>query len=251
MSRAGVLLSMVLLLGFASDSFATPGAFTDPAAFQAAVPAPTGSVDFETLADGAVVSGTTQTPAGMSTGIVLPAPLADVLDPGGPDLELRVVQNGGDNPASSGTRSLGVVDAGNFHAIAAGSAISFGFSQAVDAFGLTIITPEEPGGALFDADTRLVVAGEPTAQLALADGQLLGTFNGREYRAYFLGVVANAPFSAASLEYDAATPDSGYFFNIDDLVISVPEPGALVSLSSGCLLLTALDRLRSRRRRRS
>lgn len=80
--------------------------------------------------------------------------------------------NGGHNPSQSGTQSLGVVDPGNFDAVTAGSAMQFGFTQPVEGFALTIITPEEPGGALFDDDVRLVVPGEATASLLLAGGSI-------------------------------------------------------------------------------
>jgi len=145
---------------------------------------------------------------------------------------------------------MGVDDAGNFDAITAGSPLAFTTTQPVGAFGLTLVTPEEPGQALFDGDTRLVVPGEATASLALADGTLLGTFNGREYRAYFLGVVGVAAFSSATLEYAGATPISAFFFNVDDLVISLPEPGADALLVAGAALLLALGRRREARRKR-
>ncbi|MGH0031842.1 MAG: PEP-CTERM sorting domain-containing protein [Myxococcota bacterium] len=240
--RCRTLLALAIALGLARAGAAAPGAFTDPAAFASAVPGGTTSVDFESFSDGTLLSGTTQTPAGAAAGVVLPGPLADVLDPGGPALPLRVVVDAVDNPASSGTRSLGVEDAGNFHAVTAGTPLAFAFTAPVEAFGLTVVTPEEPGGALFDADVRLLVPGEATAQLSLADAQLLGTFGGREYRAYFLGVVGGATFSSATLDVGATTPASGFFFNLDDLVVPLPEPGALPGLLAGALLLAALRR---------
>jgi hypothetical protein len=235
-----VLLAVVLLgLGAGRGS----QAFTDPVAFAAAVPGGVTSVDFEALAGGTLVSGVTLTPPGAAAGIALPPPLADVLDPTGPPLQLQVVADSGDNPASSGTRSLGVQDPGNFNAFAAGGALAFQFSAPVQAFGLTLVTPEEPNGALFDGDVQLFAPGTATAILALADGSLLGTFGGREYRAYFLGVVATTPFTSASLAFGGTTPASGFFYNVDDLVVPVPEPALPPSLLAGVALLAGLRRL--------
>jgi hypothetical protein len=182
---------------------------------------------------------------------VLPAPLADLLDTGGPNLELQVVEDAGDNPAASGVRTLGVDDGGNFDAITGGAPLAFTFTQPVEAFGLTLITPEEPALALFDGDAQLDVSGEPTAALSLADGQVLGTFGGREYRAYFVGIVGASAFSSATLSYAASTPDSSFFFNVDDLAIAVPEPEPLLTLALGFALAQALARRRNRTPRES
>lgn len=246
-AAARALAGTGLLWALAGTAAAAPGAFTDRAAFQSAVPGGVATLDFESLPDGAPLSGTTHTPTGSAAGVVLPGPIADVLDPGGAPLALRVVVDPLDNPASSGTRSLGVEDAGNFHALAAGSTLMFGFTSPVEGFGLTLITPEEPGGALFDGDVRLLVSGEPTASLSLADGQLLGTFGGRSYRAYFLGVVGASPFAAATLDFGAAAPESGFFFNLDDLVVPMPEPRGDASFVAASLLIGALA-WRSRRK---
>ena len=244
--RIGPLLLAVGLVAASAD--AAPGAFTDASAFAAALPGGTATIDFEALPDGSPLSSTTQTAAGAGAGIVLPAPLVDVLDPSGPPLPLRVVANAGDNPASSGSKSLGVEDPGNFHAVVAGSMLGFGFTAPVDAFGLTLVTPEEPGAALFDGDLRLLVPGQATASLVLADGHSLGTFGGREYRAYFLGVVGTAPFTSASLDLGPATPPGTFLFNVDDLLVPVPEPGTSASLLAGAAWLAALRRLDRTRR---
>ncbi len=237
---------IALVLGFAGIGQASPGAYTDAAGFAAAIPGGVATVDFESLANGAPLSGTTQTPPSAAAGVVLPGPVVDVLDPTGPALSLRVVVDAADNPASSGTRSLGVDDTGNFNALTAGTSLAFGFTAPVDAFGLTIITPEEPGNALFDGDLQLVVPGEATATLALGDGQSLGTFGGRDYRAYFVGVIGASSFSAATLDAGGTTPVSGLFFNVDDLVVPVPEPGT----ASGLLACAALLRVMQISRRK-
>jgi hypothetical protein len=134
------VLAVLPLLWIAAPARSAPGAFTDRAAFQTAVPGGVATLDLESFSNGTSLSGTTQAPAGAAAGIVFPGPIADVLDPGGPPLDLRVVVDAVDDPAGSGTRVLGVDDAGNFHAITAGSAMMFGFTSSVEAFGLTLIT---------------------------------------------------------------------------------------------------------------
>lgn len=240
-SLRAVLLS-VLLFAAVGPAAAAPGAFTTAGAFAAAVPGSVATFDFESVPGGTDVSGTTLA-VGVG-GITLPGPLADVLDPGGPALSLRVVVDGGDNPASSGSRSLGVGDPGNFDAIVAGTTLAFSFPEPVLAFGLTIITPEEPGAAFFDDDLLLLVPGESTASLTLSDGEPLGTFGGRAYRSYFLGVVGAAAFSSARLETGGATPPSGFLYNVDDLRIPLPEPGAASGLLGGSAFLLLLGRRR-------
>lgn len=175
-----------------------------------------------------------------SASVTLPDPLPAVLDASGPVLSLRVVADPVDNPAASGSRSLGVEDPDNFHAITAGTSLDFSFSDPVLAFGLTIVTPEEPDLALFDGDLLLSVPGESTAALQLTDGEALGVFGAREYRTYFLGVVAGTPFSTARLEPGGATPTSTYLFNVADLRIAAPEPAGAVVWLAGAVRLRLL-----------
>jgi hypothetical protein len=59
-------------------------------------------------------------------------------------LPLRIVADALNSPAASGTNSPGVEDPKNFHAITAGTSIEFSFPEPVLAFGLIIITPEDP-----------------------------------------------------------------------------------------------------------
>jgi hypothetical protein len=244
-SFAGALVLAFALATIPDLATAAPGAFSDAASFMTALASGTTAIDFEALADGADVSGTTQ--LSMSAGVTLPGPVVDELDPSGPLLPLRVVADAGDNPASSGSRSLGVEDPKNFHAIAAGTDLVFTFPDPVQGFGLTIITPEEPGLALFDDDLELSVSGEATASLSLAGGQSLGMHGGREYRAYFLGVVGAAPFSTARLDAGPSAPTSGFLFNVDDLLLPVPEPTGAGALLTGAALLHGLRRRRDRR----
>jgi hypothetical protein len=242
-------LAGVLLFGLVAAAQAS-GPYTDRTAFEAAVTGATGALDFESHANGAVVSGATLAPPGSVSAIVLPGPISDVLDPSGAPLQLRVVEDSGNNPASSGSKSLGVEDPGNFHSFTSGSVLQFTFTQPVQAFGLTLVTPEEPNAALFDLDALLTVPGQATAGLSLADGTTLGSFNGREYRAYFLGVVGSAAFSTATLDFGSATPDSGFFFNLDDIVIPLPEAGRDPMLVAGMALLWALRRCGKKIRRK-
>lgn len=235
-----LMFVMLLAVAGAGQVAAAPGAFSDPAVFALNAESDLAVFDFESLANGVPLSGATVTPAGATTGVVLPPPVTDALAPTGPALPLRVVEDALNNPASSGTRSLGVTDAKNFNAFTAGTAVDFAFTAPIDAFGLTVVTPEEPGAALFDADLALSVPGDATASLSLSDGVLLGTFGGRDYRSYFLGVVGASSFSNATLEVGGSAPVSGFFFNVDDLTISLPEPTLVSGLLGGMLLLVSL-----------
>lgn len=234
-------LAIALLMPSAARA---AGAFSNKNAFAAAVPGGVATVGFESLAIGTPVSGTTQTAAGASAGVALPAPIADVLDSGGPALVLKIVGDPVNNPASSGSRSLGVADPGNFNAITAGASLVFTSTTPVIAFGLTVITPEEPGAALFDGDLRLRVSGQTTAQLTLADGQSLGIHGAREYRAYFLGVVGASTFTKATLELSSSVAPSSFFFNVDDLAVPLPEPDQTSLLLAGAALLWSCARIR-------
>jgi len=242
-TRAAASL-LALAVGWITPSTAGAAstAYSDTAPFASAVPGGVASVDFEALSNGTLLSGTTQTAPGAGASIVLPPPVPDVLNSTGPPLQLRVVKNTGDNPASSGSNSIGVDDAGNFHALASGSVLAFSFTEPTTAFGLTLVTPEEPGGALFDGDAVLNVPGHPSAPLVVADGQLLGTFGGRTYRAYFMGLVSTSAFTSASLDFGPTTPPSGFFFNVDDLSVPAPEPGQGLALIAGSTLIAMLRR---------
>lgn len=239
------VLAIALLVPSAARA---AGPFSNENAFAAAVPGGVATIDFESLAIGTSVSGTTQTAAGASAGVSLPTPIADVLDSGGPALALQIVGDPVDNPASSGSRSLGVPDPGNFNAMAAGASLVFTSTAPVVAFGLTVITPEEPGAALFDGDLRLRVSGQATAQLTLADGQSLGIHGSREYRAYFLGVVGASTFTTATLELSSSVSPSTFFFNVDDLVVPLPEPDQTPLLLAGAALLGSFARIRLTRK---
>ncbi len=238
-------LAIALLMPSAARA---AGAFSNKNAFAAAIPGGVAAADFESLAIGASVSGTTQTVAGAGAGVVLPAPIPDVLDSGGPALMLQIVGDPVNNPASSGSRSLGVADPGNFDAITAGSSLVFTSTTPVIAFGLTVITPEEPGTALLDGDLRLRVPGQATAQLTLADGQSLGIHGAREYRAYFLGVIGASTFTTATLELSSSVEPSSFFFNVDDLVVPLPEPDQTSLLLAGAALLWTRAHMRLTRK---
>lgn len=244
--RLAVWAALAVLLA-PNPGIAAPGAFTREDTFAASVPTGLARVDFEAFGAGTELSGALLTAAGASAGISLPAGLPDVLDPARPRLELVVVEDPVDSPASSGRRSLGLEDPGNFDAIPSGEPLTFRLSAATTAFGLTVITPEEPGGALFDGDLELRVAGEKTARLALADGPTLGTFGGREYRAYFLGIVGRSAFSTVQLITGPSAAPSTFLFNLDDLVVPLPEPRSTLTALTGSVLLAVLGRGRVRR----
>lgn len=218
--------------------------FTDQTDFLAALPGPAGVLNFDSLAGGTVLSGSTQNvTGGAGTGILFPASIPDILDPPN-TLDLVVVADSGDNPTSSGLNSLGAVDPGNFNTLVAGSIFSFGFSDEINAFGLNFITPDE----MFDTDIQLHI-GIDIAELLVSDAVSLGTFGGDEYFAYFLGITTDTGFTTASIEY-AAGVDGFFLYNIDDITVATtpgnaPAPGTPVLLLGAGLLLQIARRRKS------
>ncbi len=246
---APCIASALLFIGSATTSHAAGTAYSDKAAFLTAVPGPASTLDFESLAPGADLSGASVTVGSVS--ITFPLEVDDVAGDPGDKLNLRVVDDVGDNPTTSPTQSLGVDDIGNFDTLIAGCEIPLTFSPPASSVGLSLITPEAPGTLLFDDDVQLVVPGEATALLTLSDGQFVGNFDGDDYYEYFLGVVSTNPVTTATLSYDVATPDGSFLFNVDDVVI-VPEPGGVLQLlvgSAGLFLMTHRRRLSRERQR--
>lgn len=207
--------------------------FTDEATFLAALPGPAGVLDFDSLAGGTLLSGSTQNVSGgPGTGIIFPASIPDILSP--PDtLDLIVVADSGDNPTSSGGNSLGADDPGNFNTLVAGSGFSFGLTSAVNAFGLTFITPDQ----MLDSDIQLHI-GADIAELLVSDGQSLGIFGGSEYFAYFLGITSDIAFTSASIEY-ASGVDGAFLYNIDDITVATAPPSGVPAPGTPALLITA------------
>jgi len=236
-----------------NDFNSTPEGYTNRDAFLAQLAGLAGIVDFDSLLAGAILNSTTVSVVGPQIGysVQFPAAVADVLTPGGsPPIDLKVVEDTGNNPTASSTQSLGTDDSENFDAIVSGTDLQFSFAQPLQAFGLHLVTPDEPNVALFDFDAQLSAPGMPTIKLDVDDSVLVDTVNGIEYRAYFLGIAGqpDLPFSTATLSYGPSTPDGSFLFNIDD-IIAVPEPARLMLLVAGLAGLSALPRSGSRRRR--
>lgn len=220
------LLVALQLTVYSIQSQATD--FTDQSAFLSALPGSGGVLNFDTLAGGTDLSGTTQTvTGGPGTGIIFPTFVSDYQ---GTTLHLQVVANASNNnPTTSNPNSLGTDDTGNFNTIIGGTVITFGLTSPVNAFGLSFITPDQ----MFNDDFRLVAGGN-TASLAANARTLVGNFSGVNYYAYFLGVVENIGFSSASLEYGSAVSGGPFLYNVDDITVAaIPEPSTLVLLLGG------------------
>lgn len=223
-------LAALLLTVYPVQSQATP--FTDKNAFLTALPGPAGVLDFDSLAGGTILSGTTQTvTGGPGTGISFPASVTHWQNL---THQLQVVANvGNSNPTTSNPNSLGADDTGNFNTIVGGTVINLGLTSPVNAFGLSFITPD----LMFNGDI-LLVAGGNTASLVASAGTLVGNFGGVDYYAYFLGVIENAGFSSASIQYGSGVSGGPFLYNADDITVavtstSVPAPGTLMLLLGG------------------
>jgi hypothetical protein len=229
-------------MGAGTAARAVAQSYSDKDAFLVAAPTPVSILDFEAMTTGYDLSG-----AFVSMGsftINFPDTVDDVAGDPGETLSLMVVDDIGDNPTSSPNQSLGTNDIGNYDLLIAGTEVPLSFSTTVSGIGLSIITPEPPGTFLLNSEVQLVVPGEATATLNLADGQLLGNFDGDDYYAYFLGVIAFDAITTATLSYNPATPDGSFLFNIDDILV-VPEANASLLLMAGLAGLLALDNRRS------
>ena len=201
--------------------------YTDQAAFMAALPGTTTTLNFETVTVPFVInSGDTV------DGITFNYNFG----PGQPvDMQVSSSIDTG-YATTSGTNFLGTTDADIF---LDDDDFTMDFA-AVSAIGLYIITAETPNFTLFDDDIQLT-AGGGTAYLdvsalqsTLSDGSLV----------YFLGLIdTTGSFTTASL----TTPNSstGFYYNIDDITTSaVPLPGALWLFVSGLLGLITVSRRR-------
>ena len=231
------LLFGALTLVAPTLAHATTMGFTDPAAFQAAIAGlSSGTLDFESIPAGTLLStaGLTQAVGATGVGITFPAGVPNVL--GGPPLDLEV--NGLTSP---GSHVLGTDDPGNFDQLIGGTSLGLAFTAPVTGFGLTIISVDTPGVTLLDGDLVLT-AGGATASLAVADGTFLGTANltgggTQDVYAYFLGLTSDTAFSGASLDVGAGVPDGAFFYYLDDFVAAVPEPSTALLLGLGLLSL--------------
>ena len=152
-TRMALCLAVLgLLLGRISVAHATPLSigYTEKGAFLGELTGlNAGELDFEGLAPG-VVSGATLDVPGSGVGVTLPSSITDVLGGPGETLDLIVVEDTGDNPTTSGIRSLGADDPGNFNTITALANIDLAFTGPIRAVGLSIISPDEQNVALVE-----------------------------------------------------------------------------------------------------
>lgn len=219
--------------------------YTDKTAFVAALPGPAGVLDFDGLAGGTILTGTTQNVVGgPGTGIIFPASIPDLLDPPN-TLDLVVVTDAGDNPTTSPANSIGAQDPANFDTIVGGTEFDLGLTGGVNAFGLSFITPD----SMLDGDIQLLI-GSDTASLSVADGESLGLFGGTEFFAYFLGVVSDTAFASAGVRYGPGA-EGAFLYNIDDITVAQSTPAAAPVPGTPFLFLSAAGIALVWRRRRS
>lgn len=207
--RAAIFVVWLL----AAPAAGSPIGFHDPGAFAAALPSPAAVPDFEDvrasteIADGALLGGITFH-----------------YDLGGHRL---LVTDAWDT--TSGTRSLGAT--GGDYALLDGDDIRLEFAP-MRAVGLSVVTSDDVLAgeiALTTRDGSVAVTAEPLG--LLPDGG----------RVHFLGLVAPEPFRAATLAF---ADDGGIHFtyNLDDIVLAVPEPGTAALLAAALVGLAGLCR---------
>ena len=97
--------------------------------------------------------------------------------------------------------------------------------------GLFVIT-SDPALA---SEIELVTA-VGTALATLGDGGLV----------YFLGLVATTQFSSATLDF-ADDGEINFAYNVDDITTAVPEPGTLVLLGMGLVVIGQRARRETKR----
>jgi hypothetical protein len=192
--------------------------YTDRIAFDAV--GPVSLIDFETLASGSILSGST------ASGVTF------TYNFGGVNL---TVDNFFDT--TSGSKYLGTNDGG---LLQDGDNLTFSFSP-VSGFGLYIISQD----TLMDGDFTLT-SGSTTASLSAASiQQTLGDGSS----VWFLGLRSNTSDAFSSVVLETHGGGSAFLYNLDDIVtanvIVVPEP------SNALLLLAAAGMFAGRRIRLS
>jgi hypothetical protein len=220
----------------ASVAQAAPTTYTTRAAFLAALPGSSQTLNFDSLAAGTLIPS-----GGVQGGITFTYSISDVNGP----LTMEVRNDFG-TTSSPNYLGLNSVD-GTF---LNGDSFTMGFGSPVTALGLYVVTPTNQIDLADDFELR--ATGSGTVQNSATADRFAPDPNG--YNAYFLGLIDPAGFSQAQLVSDTGCdPSTGcqIVFNIDDITTgrsgaSVPEPSTLVTLGLG---LTGLARYAWRRRR--
>jgi len=204
-------------------------------------------LDFDAMSANASLSNVTVSLPLTDTELTFPPPLPNLPNPGGPALDLIVLEDQGGNPSLSGLNSLGVDDPTNDHSIAAGSTLHFSFDQPMNGFALHVISSGQQGVDLFGGDVALTLGGGPTIALGTQSGQLVANISGKDYYAYFLGGLTTTPFTTADL---SSNQGGTFFFTMDDMS-AVPEASPLALLCAGWAGLALLARRRRASRPRT
>ena len=211
------LICLALTLGATHTLTAAPIAFTDRAAFDAAVSGLT-NVSSSTLDFDGLSAGTTIADGGTVDGITFNySELASF----GIDMQ---VSTGFDT--TSGSNFLGTTDADLF---LDGDNFSLDFGP-VNAIGMYFISADP----MFDDDITLT-AGGATASLVASDEQSLFADGGV---AFFLGIIDDAAtFTSASIETIGL---GAFLYNVDDIVTAKANPPVVGVAEPGILALFAL-----------
>ncbi len=212
-------LSCGLALLVASAAHAATTTFTDPTAFSAALPDRVSTLDFDTESAGTLI------PSGSSLDDITFTYAID-------SLSLKVTDA---FDTTSGLNSLGLT--GGDEAMLDGDVISFDTASPVLALGLFVITSDPALASEIELVTSVGTAlNAGTALATLGDGGLV----------YFLGLVATTQFSSATLDF-ADDGEINFAYNVDDITTAVPEPGTLVLLGMGLVVIARHSRRETKR----
>ena len=213
---------------FAPAAMATPVTYTSSTDFQAALPGPDTTVDFDFPA----TAGTTISSGGSIDGLTLSYSLGGVL------LAVTDGTSFGAAPSAASTTSasnfLGTNDADHLQD---GDTLTLSFAAGTG-IGLFILTRD----AMENADVTLAAGGATASLLASAVEQTLADGSS----VYFLGVLDDeGSISSAVLDF-VNDSETNFLMNVDDVIL-VPEPGQLTLLLPGIAGLAGLAQWRGRR----
>jgi hypothetical protein len=208
----------------ASQRAAAPQAYTDSAAFLAALPGVATTVDFD-----AVAAGTTIASGGSIDGLTLTYSL------GGTSLAITDGTSFGAAPsAASATSSPNFLGTDDADHLQDGDAFTLSFVSG-KGIGLFVLTRD----AMEDGDVTLTAGGATASLLAAAVEQTLADGSA----VYFLGVLEPAGGVASAVMDYPSDSETNFLINVDDVIL-VPEPAQLLMLLAGAAGLAGLARLR-------